>query len=84
MIAYLMLIDKVPYNKELEEILSQICWEDIYQKFKNDYDKSIKFVLGEFKKNGDDVEFIDREIKKIYNFISKLDIKTFGEFQKPF
>jgi hypothetical protein len=83
MIAYLMMIGTVHYDRKLKNILRKIDWEDIYKNFKNDYDKSIKFVLGELKRNGDDVEFIRTETKKIYDFVCKLDIKTFGEFQKP-
>jgi hypothetical protein len=83
MIAYLMMIGTIHYDRKLKNILQKIDWEDIYKNFKNDYDKSIKFVLGELKKNGDNVEFIRTETKKIYDFVCKLDIKTFGEFQKP-
>jgi len=83
MIAYLMLIDKIPYEKELLDILGDISWNEINQNFKNDYDKSIKFVLGELKRNGDDVEFIRKEVKKIYDFTCALQIKTLGEIQKP-
>ncbi len=83
MIAYLMLIGKIPYNEKLIEILQNICWKDINQSFKNDYDKSIKFVLGELKKEGQDVEFIRTEIKKIYDFICGLQIKTLGKLQRP-
>jgi len=83
MIAYLMLIGKIPYEQKLLEILKDICWEDIYKQFKNDYDKSIKIVMGELKSEGTDVEFIRREIEKIYNFILNLKIKTFGSLQRP-
>lgn len=83
MIAFLMLIDKIPYEKKLLEIFQNICWEDINKEFKNNYDKSIKAVLGELKKEGEDIEFIRREIDKIYNFVCKLEIKTLGKLQKP-
>jgi len=83
MIAFLMLIGKIPYEQKLLEIFRDICWEDIYKEFKNDYDKSIKAVLGELKREGEDVEFIRKETEKIYNFVCKLEIKTLGELQKP-
>ncbi|MDD4027341.1 MAG: hypothetical protein PHO75_04105 [Candidatus Shapirobacteria bacterium] len=83
MIGYLMLINKVPYEKKLLEILKDICWKDINQKFKNDYDKSIKLVLGELKSEDQNVDFIRDEIKKIYDFIYKLQIKTLGKLQRP-
>jgi len=83
MIAYLMLINKIPYEKKLLDILKDICWNDINKSFKNDYDKSIKLVLGELKSEGEDIEFIRNEIQKIYNFVCKLEIKTLGKLQKP-
>lgn len=83
MIAFLMLIDKIPYQPKLLEILPEIYWDDINKKFKNNYDKSIKFVLGELKRNGDDVEFVRSEVEKIYNFVCKMEIKTLGRLQKP-
>ena len=83
MIAYLMLIGKIPYEKKLLEILKDICWKDINQKLKNDYDKSIKLVLGELKSEGEDIDFIRMEIQKIYNFVCKLEIKTLGKLQRP-
>jgi hypothetical protein len=83
MIAYLMLIGKIPYQQKLLEDFKDIYWEDINKKFKNDYDKSIKIVLGELKSEGKDVDFIREEIQKIYNFVCKLEIKTLGKLQRP-
>jgi hypothetical protein len=83
MIAYLMLIGKIPYEQKLLEILKDICWEDLNKQFKNDYDKSIKVVLGELKSEGTDVEFVRNEIQKIYNFVCGLQIKTLGKLQRP-
>lgn len=83
MIGYLMLINKIPYEKKLLEILKDICWKDINQKFKNDYDKSIKLVLGELKSEGQNVDFIRDEIKKIHDFTCSLQIKTLGKLQRP-
>jgi len=83
MIAYLMLIDEIPYHKKLLEIFKDICWKDVNAHFKNDYDKSIKFVLGELKKEGQGTDFIRTEIKKIYDFVCNLQIKTLGELRRP-
>jgi hypothetical protein len=82
MIAYLLLVGKVPYNPKLESLLLNFCWEDIYKKFKNNYDKSVKFVIGELKRKGENVDFINKDVKEIYRLVCSLDIKTLGEFQK--
>ncbi|MEI8067631.1 MAG: hypothetical protein WCG91_01615 [Candidatus Shapirobacteria bacterium] len=83
MIAYLMVVRVIPYKAELLDTLQNISWEDINENFKNDYDKSIKFVLGELKREGLDVEEIKKEVKKIYDFTCALKMKTLGEIQKP-
>lgn len=83
MIAYLMLINEIPYEQKLLEILKNICWNEINKSLKNDYDKAIKLVLGELKKEGQDVDFIRNEIQKIYNFVCKMEVKTLGQLQKP-
>jgi len=83
MIAYLMLINKIPYQEKLLEIFKDVCWKEVNIHFKNDYDKSIKFVLGELKKEGQDTDFIRNEVKRIYDFVCSLQIKTLGELQRP-
>jgi len=83
MIAYLMLINKIPYQEKLLEIFKDVCWKEVHEHFKNDYDKSIKFVLGELKKEGQDTDFIRNEVKRIYDFVCSLQIKTLGELQRP-
>ncbi len=82
-IAYLMSIGKIPYQKKLLEIFKNVCWKDINQHFKNNYDKSIRFVLEGFKKEGQDIDFIKMEIKGIYDFTCNLQIKTLGKLQRP-
>ena len=82
-IAYLMLIGKIPYQKKLLEIFKDVCWKDINQHFKNNYDKSIRFVLEGFKKEGQDIDFIKMEIKGTYDFACNLQIKTLGKLQRP-
>lgn len=83
MIAYLMLIGKIPYQEKLLEMLKGFCWKDINQHFKNNYEKSIKFVFGELKKEGKDTDFVRTEIKIIYDFVCSLQIKTLGKLQRP-
>lgn len=82
-IAYLMLIGKIPYQKKLLEIFKDVCWKDINQHFKNNYDKSIRFLLEGFKKEGQDIDFIKMEIKGTYDFACNLQIKTLGKLQRP-
>ena len=83
MIGYLLLSGRVQFDRKLLELLPNIYWEDIFQKYKNDYDKSLKFVMIELKNNGDDVDYISGEVRKVYDIICGMKIKTFGELQKP-
>jgi hypothetical protein len=44
-IAYLFKVGVLEYKPELGELLKNISWKDINQKFKNDFDKTLDFIL---------------------------------------
>lgn len=83
MVALLMLKGKIDYNDSLLNLLKGIYWKDINQKFKNDYDKAIEFVLADLQKKGIDVGFIRSEISKIYKEVCELKLNYLGEKRKP-
>lgn len=83
MIALLMLKNKIVYNPKLLDMLKGIFWKDINQKFKNDYDKAVEFVLADLKSKCVDVDFIQAEINKIYEVASNLQLNYLGEKIKP-
>ena len=69
-IAFLMKIGVLPYEKYVGELLTNIPWKDINQKFKNDFDKTLEFILSsktETEKTNLKIftEKVDQEIKKL-------------------
>lgn len=83
MISLLMLKGKISYEPKLLDLLKGIIWKDIMQKFKNDYDKGIDFVLADLRSKGIDVDFIQVEINKIYEVVSNLQLNYLGAKIKP-
>jgi hypothetical protein len=69
-IAYLMKVGVLSYDPEMGKLLEGIAWKDINQKFKNDFDKTLGFILStktaeEKNMLGDFVEKVDGEIKAL-------------------
>ncbi len=62
-IAYLMLIGEIKYSPIIAEKLKGIAWKDVNQKFKNDFEKTLEYILKE--KTPDERTFIAQEVKKI-------------------
>lgn len=44
-IAFLMMIGELKYSSPVAQILKGIAWKDINQKFKNDFDKTLNYIL---------------------------------------
>ena len=47
-VAFLLQTEVLPYKSELGELLKNIKWKDINQKFKNDFDKTVEYILSGF------------------------------------
>ena len=83
MIAFLMLTGRIAYEKKLERPLSGIHWKDINQKFNNDYDSAVDYVLSRLKDKGVSVDFVRDEIGKIYKIVCSLKLNHLGEKRLP-
>jgi len=88
MIAVLMILGKIPYHKDLPSLFKNIKWKDLNQKFKNDYDKTVAFVLEDLKNKRLPNTKLDLdnaliEIDKIYKAFLDLNIGHFGQKVVP-
>ena len=83
MIALLMLKGKIPYDPKLLDMLKGIYWKDINQKFKNDFDKGIEFVLTDLKSKDADVDFIRSKTGNIHQVACRLQLNYLGSKIKP-
>jgi len=82
-ISILMLKNKIKYEHNLEGILSDIKWKDINKSFKNDFNKTVKFVLNDLKSKGQNTDFVILEINKVAEQIAHLKIERLGKRVKP-
>lgn len=74
-IAFLMLAGEIPYSSKVAEYLKDIPWKDINQKFKNDFDKTLEFILKDMSEIQraeitDEVKVIDTHLaNQSYNLL---------------
>lgn len=83
MIAYLMMTNRIVYDKSLLIILKGIYWKDINQKFKNNYDQAIQNVLDNLKAKGVDADNLQSMINDIYKKVCKLQLSLLGAKRLP-
>lgn len=83
MVVMLILKGKLTYSEKILEMLEGIVWKDFNQMFKNDYLKAVDYVLAEKAKQGVDVEYIKREVEKIFQALLKIEIPILGPKQRP-
>jgi hypothetical protein len=83
MIAILMVKGKIQFDPKLPEILKGIEWKEVNKKFKNDYDKTVQFVLDDLATKGIDIEFIKDKVGIIEKQVQELKIELFGKKIRP-
>ena len=73
-IGVLLLKEKINFDKSIIDNFKDINWKDINKSFKNDYSKSVELIYEGLRKNGINVDYIEREISNIYMALSQLDL----------
>jgi len=76
-IAFLIKIGVVSYDKDIAHLLKGIAWKDINQKFKNDFDKTLEYILS--SKSDKEKDALNNLVIKIDNEIKKLDLNYLGK-----
>ena len=80
-IAFLMKIKVLSYDPHIGELLKGIAWKDINQKFKNDFDKTIEYILE--SKTPSEREEMKNFVEKVSKEIQALNIEMLGQKQRP-
>lgn len=80
-IAYLMVIGELEYSIEIANELKGIAWKDINQKFKNDFDKTLEFILSD--KSPEVRVKIEAEVNRINNQLSLKSYNLLGNKIQP-
>jgi len=80
-IAFLLKKGILPYEEDVAKILANIKWKDINQKFKNDFDKTLDFILSSMTdtSKGD----LNNLVQMIDGEIAKLNLSLLGKKVKP-
>lgn len=82
MIALLMLREEIEYDEDLLKPMTNIYWKKINKKHKNNYKEATKEVL-EGLKDGYDIDWIQKEVEKIYEQVKNLKLKKLGKKRFP-
>ena len=80
-IAFLMQSGVISYDKELGNLLRDIAWKDINQKFKNDFDKTLDFILS--TKTTEEINRLKEFVGEVDSEISSLKLSLFGKKVLP-
>lgn len=80
-IAFLMKLGVLSYDPKMEELLKGIAWKDINQKFKNDFDKTLEYILS--SKSEDEKTTLSKFVTKVDTEIKNLNLALLGNKTKP-
>ncbi len=80
-IAFLLKIGVLEYNEEMGELLKGIAWKDINQKFKNDFDEALKYILQDFD-SGSKAK-LEKYVQSLLKVIEGLQLKKLGKKTLP-
>ncbi len=80
-IALLMKKGVLPYEEGTANLLQGIKWKDLNQRFKNDFDKTLEFILD--SKTEPEKEVLKRIVSQIDAKIKELNLNLLGEKIRP-
>jgi len=80
-IAFLMKTGVLSFDEKTASLLENIAWKDINQKFKNDFDKTLEFILS--SKSDAKKESLKELADKIDEEIKVLDLNLLGKKVLP-
>jgi hypothetical protein len=80
-IAYLMKIGVLSYDEKIALPLKNTPWKDINQKFKNDFEKALEFILS--TKTEQERMRLKELVDSIYEEIKKLNLGYLGKKMPP-
>ena len=69
------------YRAELANLLKGIPWKEVNQKFKNDFDAALEYILADMEKGGK--EELDKYTQLLVEEVKKLNLKKLGKKITP-
>ncbi len=80
-IAFLLITGVLMYSPKAAQMLKGVAWKDINVRFKNDFDRTLQFILS--KKSQEEVRELEGEVEQIDNQLKELKFKVLGKRVKP-
>ena len=80
-IAFLIIKGVISYDEKLGNLLKGIAWKDINQKFKNDFDKTLRFILE--SKSEKEKKELQEFVEKVNKEIVEMSLNLLGTKTKP-
>jgi len=80
-IAFLMKMGELSYNEKTGTILKDIPWKDINQKYKNNFEKALEYILT--SKTEQEREYLKKFVDKVYEEIKKFNLSYLGKKTLP-
>lgn len=80
-IAFLMSKNVLSYSVQVGELLKDIAWKDINTKFKNDFDKTLEFILKDLTEESREV--LRDYVSRVQKEIQILDLNLLGKKKLP-
>jgi hypothetical protein len=82
-LAVLMMLGKLKFNKETARRLAGIHWKEINKKFKRDYNKAVDFVLSELESKGISRKGIESEVDQIWTQLEAIRLDRLPRRRRP-
>jgi hypothetical protein len=80
-VAYLLTAGVLTYQPHAAELLKGIAWKDINVRFKNDFNKTLEYILNQLAAK--DRAELEKEAQKIDIQLKVLKLKKLGEQARP-
>ena len=80
-IAFLMVTGVLSYDPRIGELMKEIAWKDINTEFKNDFNKTLEFILKDISVN--DQKALESYVTKIKEEIGALNLSLLGKKKVP-
>jgi len=80
-IAFLMKVGLVSYDEQIGAMLKDIAWKDLNQKYKNDFDKTLEYILS--TKSDEDRKSLMSLVNKADKEIKDLKLSLLGKKAIP-
>lgn len=82
-IAFLIKKGIIPFDHKIADALAGVAWKDINTRFKNDYAKTIVYLMERAQKHDVSPTEVEAEGKRVLEAMTKLDLEELGPRTKP-